>query len=104
MKQKIISYPHKARPAMKVNQVAYMQAAIDGVRDGLTASQVRDRNDLRKTQLSYAYRVLREAPDLTERVLSGELSLSKANQMITKGEMYECPVCEGKGYIFRKRA
>lgn len=81
-----------------------MQAAIDGVRDGLTAPQVRDRDGLQKTLLSYAYRVLREAPDLTERILSGELSLAKANQIITKGEMYECPVCEGKGYVFRKRA
>lgn len=80
-----------------------MRAAIDGVRDGVPASDVAQRLGLPLTQTRYAFVVVRDAPELVEQVLDGTLTIFKANQIVTKGEMHACPVCEGKGYVFRRR-
>ncbi len=83
-----------------------MKAAVEGVRDGLTTAEVAKMLGMTtktNTTVEYAFVVVRDAPDLVERVISGEMSIYKAHQMTTKGAMHPCPVCEGKGYVFRKR-
>lgn len=80
-----------------------MQAAIDGVRDGLTAKDVSDRQELGLSTLREAFVIVREAPELVGQVLDGSMTIFKAHQIATRGEMHACPVCEGKGYVFRRR-
>lgn len=80
-----------------------MQAAIEAVREGIGIREAAARNDMGVTTMSAAYAVITEAPGLIDRVLAGELTIWKARQIAVKGEMHTCPICEGRGYVFRKK-
>lgn len=80
-----------------------MQAAIDAVRDGVGLMEAAAQFGVEHSTMGRAFVVLREAPGLVEQVLNGSLTLYKAEQIARKGTMHPCPVCEGKGYVFRKK-
>lgn len=86
-----------------VRNIEIMQASIRGIRDGYPPQEVAILIKAGLTQVRQAYALLREAPDLAQRVLDGEITLYKAYQTVTKGEMIPCPTCSGRGHIFRKR-
>jgi hypothetical protein len=44
--------------------------------------------------------LIKLAPELGPKVVSGELTLYKALELAKKGERKECPTCGGKGHIF----
>lgn len=85
------------------NNPEIMAAAIVGYRDGHTAAETVRQTGYPKDAMCLAYVVIRDAPELAERVLSGDLTIYKAHQTATKGVMVPCPVCSGKGHIFRRR-
>jgi hypothetical protein len=64
--------------------------------DGINISQFRS-----------ARRVVRMAEeqgrqDLIEKILATEISLYRADEILTKGERVECPTCHGEGHIFKQ--
>lgn len=54
------------------------------------------------TSLYDMRRLLREAPNLAQRVLDGEVGAARAFTILTKGEQEPCPTCQGHGFVYRR--
>lgn len=54
-----------------------------------------------RTLLRRARRLVKQRPDLVPEVLSGTISLYRAEEIAQKGDRIPCPTCHTKGYIFK---
>ena len=93
------SFKKVGRP--QVDQALHMQAAVDGVRDGVAIIAMCQQRGLSRTTLQNCYAVVKGAPELIDQVLSGAMTIHKAYQILKQGTMVPCPVCNARGYIFR---
>lgn len=80
-----------------------MAEALVAYQKGLPVTVAAAKIGVHGSRIGEAYAIIRDAPDLIAEVIAGDMSLYKARQIAVKGEKIPCPVCEGKGHVFRKR-